>query len=168
VNRTAVHWIYAAAISGGIAIAVVPWFVIAIDRATIRELREEAGALRREIEGTDASWAADRKKLEKQALFFESHWARSQALLQMVADTPGMIDILRNPEFREKFRADWWQPAKFADLLGREWFIRELAAAKIGNSKAYGERLHYDFDRESRDDAYRLIEPQRWLWKQER
>jgi hypothetical protein len=93
-----------------------------------------------------------------EAAMFESYFAKSQVLLGLVAENEGYWQILRTPEFREKFHPAWFEPAAYTKIIGRNWFFRELVDQKVATHEMMG--TNYAFDRcESEDRAQQLLEP---------
>ena len=51
---------------------------------------------------------------------------KAMVLIDRMIDNPAVLDLLRHPEFREKYKPAWYQPAEAHKFLGSQWFIDEV------------------------------------------
>jgi hypothetical protein len=109
--------------------------------------------------GTEIS-AIQEKLLEEQDhnMYLESCWAKTSVLLDMVQEIDGIKELCRTPEFRAKFKPNWYEPKEFSKLLGYKWLIREIVSQKVAPPESFGDNFGYD-PKEYEERAKKLLKP---------
>jgi len=92
----------------------------------VEKLRKEAELAKKLTDEVNAEHAEQLKKAHEEIAEIFVQAAKSQALICLVRDIDGMRDVLRDKEFRARFRPNWFAPDESLKLLGGRWFVDEL------------------------------------------
>ncbi len=74
---------------------------------------------------------AETKRATETGCQFTKWHLQTLSLLQMCIDNAATVSMIRQEEFRAKFKPEWYFPATAFDLIGGRWFLDEMLAEKV-------------------------------------